>query len=321
MPTQAAAPSPALALAALGALLLTGLASAATLEGRILYPGRAIPAATVYARNIESDALHRASLTRNEATFRFDLPAGRYWIFVRPEEPGLRELYGAHTRYSRCRQNPSPLVETCADHALQDVEVTAGTKRVVLEVDDWFLDDTSAAALDAVLGAATAAEDEAELGRPRFSEYRVSTIAATGEIRLDLPTEGPGAQHARELNSAAAKGTNFAGSFALVRLSCGEDCEQVAIVDLGSGALSFPEALAQVRSTLPCRQDDRLAFREDSRLLEFTRAQGEAVVTDYLLWDLERGSFSPLAQYRRSAARFCGTGEATTESTEDTEQK
>ncbi|HEU4529778.1 MAG TPA: hypothetical protein VFR59_01285, partial [Steroidobacteraceae bacterium] len=124
-----------------------------------------------------------------------------------------------------------------------------------------------------------------------------------------------------ELTSAAAKGTNFAGSFALVRLSCGEDCEQVAIVDLGSGAVSFPEALAQVRSTLPCRQDDRLAFREDSRLLEFTRGQGEAVVTDYLLWDLERGSFSPLAQYRRSAARFCGTGEATTESTEDTEQK
>ena len=105
------------ALTALGALFLPSAAPAATLEGRILYPGRAIPAATVYARNVESEVLHRAALGRNEASFRLELPAGSYWIFVRPEEPGLRELYGAHTRYSRCRQNPSPLTDTCSDHA------------------------------------------------------------------------------------------------------------------------------------------------------------------------------------------------------------
>ena len=310
MPTQAASLSSCLALAAACALLVPPLAPAATLEGRILYPGRAIPAATVYARDLESAALHRAALPRNEATFRFELPAGRYWIFVRPEEPGLRELYGAHTRYSRCRQNPSPLVETCADHALQEVEVAPGAKRLALEVDDWFLDDTSAAALDAILGSAMPAEDQSELGRPRFSEYRASMVAPPGEVKVELPEGSPAARYARELTAGAARGANFAGAFALVRLPCAENCEQVAIVDLGTGAVSLPEALAQVPATLPCRADDRLAFREDSRLLEFTRRQGDAVVTDYLLWDGERGSFSPLAQYRRSAARFCGAGSA-----------
>jgi hypothetical protein len=306
MATQAASPSTSFALAALCALIFPAHAPAATLEGRILYPGRAIPAATVYARNLESTALHRAALQRNEATFRFELPAGRYWIFVRPEEPGLRELYGAHTRYSRCRQNPSPLVESCADHALQEVEIAPNAKRVALEIDDWFLEDTSAAALDAILGSATSAEDQAELGRPRFSEYRASAGAVAGELALDLPSQGPGAQYASELTSAAAKGANFAGSFALVRLPCGGGCEQVAVVDLAHGSVWFPKALAQVPATLPCRPDDRLAFREDSRLLEFTRLQGESVVTDYLLWDAERGALNPLAQYRRSAARFCG---------------
>ena len=119
--------------------------------------------------------------------------------------------------------------------------------------------------------------------------------------------------------SLLLRGEKVKGSFALVRLPCGDGCEQVAIVDLGRGAIAFPEALAHVPVSLPCRADDRLAFREDSRLLELTRPQGETVVTDYLLWDIERRAFNPLAQYRRSTARFCGVGEE--ESAENAEKE
>lgn len=307
MATQAASPFAGLhaSLAGVAALLLAQTGVAVTLEGRITFPGRAIPAATVYAHNVDSAELHETSLRRNEATFRIELPAGKYWLFVRPLEPGLTELYGAHTRYSVCRRQPAHLVDACSDHALQEVDLSAARRPNVLDVDDWFLDDATAEALDRMLGTAPAAPDQAELGRPRFSEYRTAPVTLMAEVKLDLPADGQAAAFTRELGEAARKGVNFAAAFALARLACGEGCEQVALIDLTNGAVLFPEALAQVTTALPCRAREVLAFREDSRLLEFTRRDDESVVTDYLLWDVGRRSFAPLAQYRRNLERFC----------------
>lgn len=291
--------------------LLSQAGPAATLEGRITFPGRAMPAATVYARNIESAELHQASLGRNEAAFRMELPAGKYWVFVQPREPGLTELYGAHTRYSVCRRQPSHVIDACNDHALQEVEVTTARRPAALEVDDWFLDDSAAATLDRILGTAPAAPDQAELGRPRFSEYR-SSVPATlmADPKLVLPAGSKAAPFARELTEAAERGVNFASVFALTRLPCGDDCEQVALVDLGNGTVVFPESLAQLSTALPCRSHEVLDYRDDSRLLEFTHREAESVVTDYLLWDGTRHDFTLLAQYRRNLERFCGSPEA-----------
>ncbi len=310
MATQAAC-SPAVCAGVLVATLLqSSSAAAAALEGRVLYPGRGVPAATVYARNVETAALHAQVLARNEATFRFELPAGKYWVFVRPSEPGLTELYGAFSRYSVCRLQPDHLVETCGDHSMHEVEVGTGTRPAPLVLDDWFLDDAAAAELDRILGTASPAPDEAELGRPRFSEYR-ATAEAPGEVKLDLPAGSRAASFARELRAAAGRGANFAGAFAIVRLPCDAACEQIALVDFSDGSVSFPESLARVPTALPCRPDRVLFWREDSRLLEVTRRDAESrdavtIVTDYLLWNPARRSFSTLAQYRRNLDRFCG---------------
>lgn len=307
MATQAAC-SPAVCAGVLvAALLQSSPAAAAALDGRILYPGRGVPAATVYARNVETAALHAQVLPRNEATFRFDLPAGKYWVFVRPSEAGLTELYGAFSRYSVCRLQPDHLVETCVDHSLQEVAVGAATRPAPLIIDDWFLDDASAAELDRILGTTPPEPDDAELGRPRFSEYR-ATAEAPGEVRLDLPAGSRAATFARELRTAAARGANFAGAFAIVRLPCEADCEQIALLDFSDGSVTFPESLARVPTALPCRADRVFSWRDDSRLLELTRRDGQTmIVTDYLLWDPARRSFSTLAQYRRNLDRFCGT--------------
>ncbi len=306
MATQAAC-SPAVCAGVLvAALLQSSPAAAVALDGRILYPGRGVPAATVYARNVETAALHAQVLPRNEDTFRFELPAGKYWVFVRPSEPGLTELYGAFSRYSVCRLQPDHLVETCVDHSLQDVEVGGATRPAPLVLDDWFLDDAAAAELDRILGTAPPAPDEAELGRPRFSEYR-ATAEAPGEVKLDLPAGSKAASFARELRGALARGANFAGAFAIVRLACDAECVQIALVDFSDGSVVFPESLARVSTVLPCRTDRVLSWREDSRLLELTRRDAETIVTDYLLWDAARRSFSTLAQYRRNPDRFCGT--------------
>ena len=122
---------------------------------------------------------------------------------------------------------------------------------------------------------------------------------------LDLATEPRAAPYAAQLQEAALAGSNFAGRFTLLRVSCGEQCVRVAIVDRKSGAIALPEALAHGLGTLPCRPDRDLDFREDSRLLEFTRRDADFVVTEFLLRDTEQRRLAPLAQYRRSVERFC----------------
>jgi hypothetical protein len=294
--------------AALAAVLVSSASPAATLTGRIAFPGRAPPAATIYVRALDGLSLHRQALRRGETQFSIEVPAGRYWVFARPDEPGLSGLYGAHTQFSLCSRSAGAETSGCTDHAPATLEVPADASVLQVDVDDWMLSEETAAELDGVLGAAPV-PDGTELGRPRFSEYRVPRNAGPQSVALDLATEPRAAPYAAQLQEAALAGSNFAGRFALLRVACGAQCVRVAIIDLQTGAIALPEQLSQGLGSLPCRTEHDLDFREDSRLLEFTRREAESVVTDYLLWDTEQRRLAPLAQYRRSLERFC-SGEA-----------
>ncbi len=294
----------------LAAALMVGLgcsaAMAGTVDGRIDFPGHSLPAAMVYLRNLDSQTLHQHALKRGETEFSIEVPAGRYWIFARPDEPGLAELYGAHTQFSLCRRvSGVEAASECADHGLAHVEVLAGSDVTRVEVDDWMLSDEAATELDRIVGHAPATIDSAELGRPRFSEYRVAPGSEIPVVQPDFSSDPRTAPLDAQLQEAAFAGSNFAGRFTLARVPCGEQCAQVVIIDRASGTASFPDALSRGLGTLPCRPERALDFREDSRLLEFTRREAEVVVTDYLLWDAEQRTFAPLAQYRRSLERFC----------------
>ncbi len=288
----------------LASLVVTG-AVAETIAGRITFPGRSMPAAVVFLRNVDTEALYQQAIKRGEAEFNVDVPPGRYWVFMRPDEPGLTGLYGAHTQYSLCRsESNTGAPAACEDHALAEVPVNAGDAMTRVEVDDWLLSDAAAQEIDRILGQAPSAIDSAELGRPRYSEYRVAR-STTPPAALDLASDARAAPLAAELQAAASAGSNFAGRFTLMRVTCGEQCERVALIDQANGAVVFPEQLAQVTNTLPCRAERALEFRDDSRLLEFTRREAEFVITDSLLWDVDARSFTPLAQYRRNLERFC----------------
>ena len=287
--------------------LAPALACAGTISGHIAFPGRDVPEATVYAYNPDTQTQLSQSVRRGEARFSFDLPAGRYWIFVRPEEPGLAGLYGAHTQFSACRHAAPPGAATdCTDHAIRTVDLESQGELNNIEVDDWMLSDEAAAELDRVLGGATPGDERSELGRPRFSEYRVPAVTLPAAVTVNPGSEAHVADR-EQLEAAAHAGHNFAGTFSLARLGCGTDCEAVAIIDLRSGAVAYPEQLAHISGSLPCRAGGGIAFRDDSRLLEYTRREGETAVTDYLLWDPAQRTFSVIAQYRRSLARFCAT--------------
>ena len=276
-----------------------------TIAGRITFPGRSVPAAILYARNLDTQAQYSQAVRSGEARFSFEVPAGRYWIFVQPEEPGLAGLYGAHTQFTACRHaQPTPAADVCVDHGLRIVEVAQEPLNDV-DVDDWMLSDVAAAQLDQMLGSAPGNVDSAELGRPRFSEYRVPAATLPPATSVNLATDARAAEFGAQLQAAARAGSNFAGGFTLTRLSCGTDCDSIAVIDLRDGSVAFPEQLAHVSHSLPCRSERGMVFRDDSRLLEYTRREGESVVTDYLIWDPAQHAFSALAQYRRSLERFC----------------
>jgi hypothetical protein len=292
---------------ALAALAIPSLACAGVLEGSVTFPGRTIPGSTIYARNLESGVLHQVALRRSERQFRLELPAGRYWLFMRPQEPGLAELYGAHTRASICRSQPNASENACSDHALHALEMPASGGIAGIAIDDWFLEDAQAEELDRILGdAREAASASIELGRPRFSEYRAASWKSADRVRIEV-TDGRVTPFREQLDAVADAGANFAGRFSVARLDCGAGCRLFAIVDLSTGAVILPDPLSRPPAALPCRSDRELVFRDDSRLLEHTHRDGTAVITDYLLWDVAQRSFTQLAQYRRSVERFCGS--------------
>jgi hypothetical protein len=310
MTTQGCHARRAGSLSALVAALAPVLSHAGTISGHIVFPGRDLPDATIYAHNLDTQAQYNQSVRRGEPKFSFDLPAGRYWIFVRPEEPGLAGLYGAHTQFTACRHAaPSEAQTECTDHGLRTVEIEAQGELDAVDVDDWMLPEEAAAELDRILGGTPASDAGAELGRPRFSEYRAPAAAPPATVSINAGADAHAAD-LEQLEAAAREGHNFAGAFALARLSCGTDCEAVAIIDLRNGGVAYPEQLAHVSGSLPCRAGGGITFRVDSRLLEYTRREGEDVVTEYLLWDPAQMSFSVIAQYRRSLSRFCAATQA-----------
>jgi hypothetical protein len=62
---------------------------------------------------------------------------------------------------------------------------------------------------------------------------------------------------------------------------------------------------AQIQGTLPCRTEEALLFRRDSRLLSVTRARGAAVVTQYYVWNQKNAALVLSAEYQRTAQAFC----------------
>jgi hypothetical protein len=77
------------------------------------------------------------------------------------------------------------------------------------------------------------------------------------------------------------------------------------LIDWRSGKVVDPAILRTIDETLPCRGDEAVLFRRDSRLLSVTRAQGGGIVTAYYLWKPENAALVFTTEYRRSERQFC----------------
>ncbi|HME39995.1 MAG TPA: hypothetical protein VKG63_13665 [Steroidobacteraceae bacterium] len=292
-------------------LALLGAAAGAlagTIEGGVAFPSQLVPAMTVYAANLDTSRVHTVQLARGQSNFTIEVPPGRYLVFLTPNELGAPDVYGAYTQYSLC--TPHDVDGKCEDHALVPVAVSAKAPRAAVTVDDWYLTDEIAGQLDRIRGVAVGLYSE-PLSAPRFSEYPSASFDAPAPPKIDFSGSELSRQDREAVQIALSSGPNFAGHVTAALTNCGPACGRLVLVDWIRGQLQVstasapPLPLSEIQGTLPCRPEEAVLFRRDSRLLSITRMRGTAVVTQYYVWNPDNAALVPSGEYQRTAEAFC----------------
>lgn len=320
-------------------LALPGLAVGGTVSGDLGFLGEIVPALRIHAWQ-PGTGQHLVFTTQRQAKrYTMQLPAGRWVLFARPNEPGAPDLYGAYSRFAACARNPQALrAGACSDHSLVEVQVWKTGRVDGVDLTDWYLDDASAARLDTVMGrGAGESYTEAALAAPRFSEYPATLLPpGTATTTVDADSADPRLQRDQAAIAAAlAKGPNFAGVLSLfavpggtaatatamaplamaplARPSSGQqrpgNGQALALLDLRSGQVRWPMALAEASLDNPCvdasAEHGPVQFRRDSRLLTVTRQESEQLVTRYLVWNDTKGRLEEVASLSSALPERC----------------
>jgi hypothetical protein len=287
------------AVASLGSSAVAG-----EIEGAVTFPSQPVPSMTVYASDLDTLKMHSVQLVRGQANFTVEVPPGRYVVFLAPNEPGSPDVYGAYTEYCRCAPRD---IGSCEDHALVPVTITAKAPRAAVTIDDWYLTDAVAEQIDHIRGVAAGVPFE-PLSAPRFSEYPSAPFDGSAKPKVDYEGSELTEEDREIVEHALSSGPNFAGHVTVTSTKCGPACGRLVLVDWRNGAIQElppqdPGALMQ--GTLPCRADEALVFRRDSRLLSITRARGTAVVTQYYVWSQKNAALVQSGEYQRTSQTFC----------------
>jgi hypothetical protein len=296
-----------LSLAAVASLQSAG-AGAGAIEGTITFPSQLVPSMTVYASDLDAPRVHSVQLVRGQANFTVELPPGRYLVFLAPNETGAPDVYGAYTQYSLC----GPHVEgRCEDHALVPVTVTSKTPHPAVTIDDWYLTDDVAEQIDRILGGVAAGGgariNSEPLSAPRFSEYPSASFGAAAAPKIDFSGTDLSEEDRELVHRALSNGPNFAGHLTAALTPCGPACGRLVLVDWNTGAIQrLPQNLpSEIQGNLPCRADEAVLFRRDSRLLSISRARGASVITQYYVWNQKNAALAQNTEYRRTSQTFC----------------
>ena len=284
-------------------------APAGTLEGVVTFPSQFVPSMTVYVSDLDTARVHTVQLPRGQTNFIAEVPPGRYVVFLAPNEPGAPNVYGAYTQYSQCASRD--VDGKCEDHALIAVTVSAKTPRAAVTIDDWYLTDDIADRLDHIRATAageSARSDPEPLSAPRFSEYPSAPFDASAAPKIDFSGSELSPEDRELVQQALGAGPNFAGHVTATLTSCGAACGRLVLVDWRSGQVQEPwppGAPAEIQGTLPCRPDEAVLFRRDSRLLSITRMRGAGVVTQYYVWNQKNAVLVQNGEYQRTSQTFC----------------
>jgi hypothetical protein len=299
-----------LALAAAASLSPCAEALAGVIEGTVTFPSQLVPSMTLYASDLDTARVHTVQLVRGQTNFSVEVPPGRYFVFLAPNEPGAPNIYGAYTHYSLCASRDSD--GKCEDHGLIPVGVTAKAPRSAVTIDDWYLTDDIAGQIDRIRGIASGdgAEFNSEpLSAPRFSEYPSASFDAPATPKIDFGGSELSAEDREIVQQALLSGPNFAGHVTATLRNCGAACSRLVLVDWQSGQVQEPAPQgvpAEIQGTLPCRSDEAVLYRRDSRLLSITRSRGAGVVTQYYVWNPKSAVLVQNGEIQRTSQTFCG---------------
>lgn len=292
-----------LSLAAVASLAQSAGAVAGAIVGAVTFPTQFVPSMTVYVASLDTSQVHSVQLGRGQASFTVEVPPGRYLVFSAPNEPGAPNIYGAYTQYSLCSARDTG---KCEDHSLVPVMVTAKASRAAVTIDDWYLTDDISLQIDRIRGVAAGGGFESEpLSAPRFSEYPSESFDPQGLPKVDFADSALSEEERENVRRALSGGPNFAGHVTAASTRCGPGCVRFVLIDWRSGRVLRPVPLAEIQGTLPCRADEAVLFRRDSRLLSVSRMQGAAVVTQYYVWDQRNAALAQRAEYQRTSQTFC----------------
>jgi hypothetical protein len=296
-----------LSLAAVASLGQSAGAVPGAIEGAVTFPTQLAPSMTVYASDLDTLKIHSVQLLRGQAKFTVEVPPGRYLVFTAPDEPGAPSVYGAYTQYSLCALHD---IGKCEDHTLLPVTVTARAPRAAVTIDDWYLTDAVAEQIDRLRGVAVGFNAEPP-SAPRFSEYPSAPFDASAKPKVDYAGSDLSEEDLKIVQRALLSGPNFAGHVTVTPTSCGLGCGRLLLVDWRSGTIQVlpPHgSRGLIQGALPCRADEALLFRRDSRLLNVTRARGPAVVTQYYVWNQKNAALVQSGEYQRTSRTFCASG-------------
>lgn len=293
-------------LAALASLGHGAVAVAGAIEGSIAFPGQLVQSMTLYAADLDTSRVHAVQLARGQATFTVGVPAGRYVVFLAPDGAGAPDIYGAYTRYSLC--SPHDVDGQCEDHTPVEVTISAKAPHAAVTIDDWSLTDDVAERIEHIRAAAagrTVRNYAEPLGAPRFSEYPSGMLDRPAMPPIDFGTAHLSDEDRESVQRALSGGPNFAGQVTAAMTRCGPACVRLVLVDWRSGQVQEPAALTEIQGSLPCRADEAVLFRRDSRLMSISRAQGPVVLTQYYVWNERTAALAPTGEYRRTSRTFC----------------
>jgi hypothetical protein len=131
----------------------------------------------------------------------------------------------------------------------------------------------------------------ASLPAPEFETYPVHQIYIGKVAPLRLTTERQ-KFFADALNTASLGPANFSGHYRIVHLACGDNCHQVAIIDLRSGDVSIPSFTLTNSAGGEMSSRKVMEYRPDSELLILYGSLGHGTLgsasgglTHYFRWD------------------------------------
>jgi hypothetical protein len=307
-----------LSLAAAASLGQCAVALAGAIEGSIAFPGQLVQSMTLYAADLDTSRVHSVQLPRGQANFSVEVPAGRYLVFMAPNDAGAPDIFGAYTQYSLC--SPHDVDGQCEDHTPIQVMISAKAPHAAVTIDDWYLTDDVAERMEHLRAAAAGRGSGSyadPMSAPRFSEYPSAEFDHPSPPQIDFGATGLTEEDRGSVQRALSGGPNFAGQVTAAMTRCGPECGRVVLVDWGSGQVQEPAQLGEIQGWLPCRADEAVLFRRDSRLMSISRSRGGVVVTQYYVWNQKTAALTPAGEYRRTTRTFCAVAARPARSCDD----